>query len=213
MPQREESLNRTVDSLLPQVDMIFVALNGYDKVPAFLENNKKIVYALMDNKLGDAAKFYDVDQRNGFVLTCDDDLAYPPEYVKYMVDGVKRHKGVVTLLGKCYDKRPVYSFRSGYTRIYRCLVAVKGDHVVDVGGTGVMAFHTDLIKLSVDDFPKKNMADIWLSKAAKEQGVSITVLSHPARYVSHKRYSQRIWITERGGDKYQTEVLNSFLKP
>jgi len=211
LPAREESLERMVNTILPQVDMLFVALNSYDHVPAFLDNNKKIVHALMDNSLGDAAKFYDVDQRHGYVLTCDDDLYYPEGYVGYMVDGVKRHGGAVSLLGKQYDNRPIPSFRGGYTKLYRCLGSVSNDVVVDVCGTGAMAFHTDSIKISVDDFPEPNMADIWFAKAAYEQDVKLTVLAHPQRYVGHKKFPWRIW-THSFRAEYQTEIMNSFLK-
>jgi hypothetical protein len=33
---------------------------------------------------------------------------------------------------------------------------------VNILGTGTIAFHTDTIKLSIDDFKLPNMADIWL---------------------------------------------------
>lgn len=210
IPQRVATLELTVKSLINQVDLLFVALNGYDYIPEFLEDNRKIVRILMDNSLGDAAKFYDVDQRKGYVLTCDDDLIYPQGYVGYMINGIKKHKGIVSLLGKVYD-RPTYSYRGGYTRIYRALIAVKLDCEVDVGGTGVMAYHTDDFKISIDNFPRPNMADLWVAKAAAEQGVKITVLAHPKRYVSHVKYSHRIWATSTGYDKYQTKILNSFL--
>jgi len=212
LPARVETLRLTVNSLIDQVDLLFVGLNNYVAVPDFLENNRKIISILMDNSLGDAAKFYDIDQRSGYVLTCDDDLVYPPGYVEKMIDGVKRHGGIVSLLGKRYDKRPINSFRSGYTALYRCLSRVPADHEVHLGGTGAMALHTDNIKLSIEDFPRPNMADIWVAKAAFEQGVKIHVLAHPSRYVGHHRYSRRIWIMERSRNGFHTETLNSFLK-
>jgi len=212
VPARVETLQKTVASLIDQVDMLFVALNGYKEVPSFLTNDRKIVCALMDNSLGDAAKFYDVDQRSGYFLTCDDDLIYPEGYVGYMIDGIKQHGGIVSLLGKRYDTRPINSYRSGYTYIARCLVAVKLPSEVHVGGTGVMAFHTDSLKVTIEDFLRPNMADLWIAKLAHEQGVKITALPHPKRYVSHVRYSRRIWIQTRDQNGYQTEMINSFLK-
>jgi len=206
-----ETLEKTVASLIDQVDMLFVALNDYEKAPAFLENNRKIVYALMDNSFGDGAKFYDVDQRNGYVLTCDDDLIYPHNYAEYMISGVKKHGGIVSLLGKKYG-RPARGYRGGYTQIFRVLNPVAADHVVDVGGTGAMCFHTDEFKITMDAFEKKNMADLWVAKAAAEQGVKITALKHAKRYVKHVRYHRNIWSTTSHEDGYQTKVLNSFLK-
>jgi hypothetical protein len=213
IPVRVASLRLVVQSLLPQVDELFVSLNGYEAAPDFLLNNDKIGYVLLDNSLGASAKFYDIDKRNGYVLTCDDDFCYPSGYVQHMLDGLKKHGGIVTLHGKRFASRPISSYRNGYTQIFRCIDSVEDDYVVDIGGTGVMAFHTDSIKLSIANFPMKNMADIWLSKCAHEQGVPITVLSHLHNYVRQRRYSRRIWATEKHNNRYHTLVLNSFLKP
>lgn len=210
LPERVKTLEKCVVGLLPQVDMIFVALNGYKSAPAFLEHDK-IYYSVMDNTFGDAAKFYNVENRNGYILTCDDDLAYPEGYVSYMIDGVKRHGGIVSLLGKRYDNRPIKSFRTGYSEIHRCLNGVVSDKQVHVGGTGAMAFHTDEFKMSMEECLRPNMADIWVAKKAHEEGVKITVLAHPARYVGHKKYPWRIWAKD-GHDEYQTEILKSFLE-
>lgn len=211
IPKRVETLKLTVESLLPQVNMLFVALNGYDEPPDFLLGNIKITHAIMDNSFGDAAKFYDVDHRNGYILTCDDDIIYPEDYAEYMINGVKKHGGIVSLLGKCYP-RPTTSYRGGYSAIYRVLNPVQGDHVVDVGGTGAMCFHTDEFKPTMDIFEKPNMADLWVAKAAAEQGIKITALGHPRRYVKHVKYHRNIWHTTINENGYQTEVLNSFLK-
>ena len=212
IPNRVTSLERTVGTLIDQVDMLFVALNNYKEAPSYLTNNRKIVYALMDNSLGDAAKFYDVDQRKGYVLTCDDDLRYPPDYASYMIEGIKEYGGIVTLLGKRYDKRPISSYRGGYTALFRALVSRPTPAKVHLGGTGCMAFHTDDFKITTDDFLKPNMADLWVAKAAHEQGVTITVLPHRARYLVHTHHHRTIWHTTKYLDPYQTKIINSFLK-
>ena len=183
IPNRVESLKRTVTSLINQVDAMFVGLNNYESIPDFLTNNRKIVCALMDNSLGDAAKFYDIDQRSGYVLTCD---------AEHMINGIEQHGGVVTLLGKRYDNRPIGSYRGSYSALYRVLVSRPSPAKVHVGGTGCMAFNTDDIKLTVDDFIKPNMADLWVAKVAHEQGVGITVLPHPTQLATWTAIKQRL---------------------
>ena len=211
LPERVDTLEQTVDSLINQVNMLFVALNNYDYVPTFLQNNRKIFFALMDNSLGDSAKFYDADQRKGYVFACDDDIIYPQGYVSYMIEAIKRHGGIVTLLGKRYDDRPIESFRNGYTSIYRALNPVGADTEVHIGGTGVMAYRADDFKFCQDDCLAPNMADIWVAKAAMEQGVKITVIAHPHGYLKHVIYPNRIWVSSSEMDGYQTELVNSFL--
>jgi hypothetical protein len=211
LPERVDTLRQTVESLINQVDMLFVALNNYEEAPSFLQNNMKITYALMDNALGDAAKFYDADQRSGYMFTCDDDIIYPQGYVGYMIDAIKRHGGIVSLLGKRYDEKPITSFRNGYTDIWNPLNAIAVDRQVHVCGTGLMAYHTDEFRFNQDDCLKPNMADIWVAKAAAEQGVKITLVAHPRDYIKNIVYPHRIWVTSKDDDAYQTELVNSFL--
>jgi len=211
IPDREVHLELTIKSLIDQCDLMFVALNNYDHVPSYIEGNPKIIYELMDNTLGDGAKFLNSDKREGYILTCDDDLQYPPTYVSDMVTGINKHGGIVTALGKQYSTRPIISFGRGYTRLFSCLQRVRDDTEVDVAGTGVMGWHSDSIKIDPFLFPRRNMADVWVSKLAHEQGVKITVLHHGKGYVRYKMHSWRIWAKDRD-DALATKVVNSFLK-
>jgi len=210
VPEREQSLHITIASLLPQADRIYVNLNGYDKIPKFLLH-PKIEVNLFDNSMGDAVKFYDVEKREGYVLTCDDDMVYPPDYVSYMKCMVDKYRCVVSLMGKRYDYRPIVSFRHGYTELYRAYGTVHEDRQVHIGGTGVMAFHTDYIKVKYSDFKKPNMADIWMAKAAYEQDVPIMVVAHTRFFVMYLPQVKTIW-NRCENSQYQTDLVNSFLK-
>ena len=211
IPDREVHLELTIKSLIDQCDQMFVALNNYDHVPSYILDNPKITYELMDNTLGDGAKFLNTDKLEGYILTCDDDLQYPPHYVSDMITGLNLHGGIVTALGKQYSTRPINSFGRGYTRLFSCLMNVPCDYEVDVAGTGVMAWHSDTIKIDPFKFPRRNMADVWVAKLAHEQGVKITVLHHHKGYVRYKMHSWRIWAKDRD-DPYATKIVNSFLK-
>jgi len=210
IPDRVENLELTLASLLPQVDSLYVALNNYGEAPPFLDS-EKIEWDIHDNSLGDGAKFYGLSDYDGYVLTCDDDLVYPEGYVRYMVGAVDRYGCIVTLLGKQYATRPIVTYSNGYTRIFNCLNSVRTDDLVDVGGTGVMAFHTDIYKPDPHVWPRRNMSDVWVAKEAQEQGIKIMSISHPKGYLKYRRYDWRIWAKDRD-NKYQTEVINGFLK-
>ena len=211
IPSRIIHLELTVNSLINQCDHMFIALNNYEEVPEYLKGNDKIEYKLMDNTLGDAAKFYGASERSGYILTCDDDLRYCEGYADLMVKGIDTHGGIVSILGKVYNERPIKSFSHGYTSLHSCLNNVKRDMPVDVVGTGVMGYHSDTIKIDPYLFPRRNMADIWVSKLAHELGIPLTVLAHHKYTVKYRMHSWRIWAKDRH-DKYATEVVNSFLK-
>lgn len=208
IPEREKMLKKTIECLRPQVDGIRVALNNYTQLPSFLNKNEVI---FLDNSKGDAGKFYFVDQLEGYIFTCDDDLIYPPDYVKYMIQGINRHKCTVTLHGKTYSL-PIESFGRPLGN-YRCLDEVTSDGRVDIGGTGVMAWHSASLKVRFEDFQSKNMADLWFAKLCHEQGVKIMCLAHKKGNLAYQGPKQTIWDEEKKkGFAEQTKILKSFLK-
>ena len=211
IPERVESLQKTVESIINQVDYMFVGLNSYSGIPNFLKHRARLCVAELDNKLTDGAKCYDIEHREGYVLLLDDDIQVPPTYVQDMISAVDKYKCIITLHGKVYKK----PFKDFYTleKNYRCLGNCPEGGVVDVGGTGVMAWHTDFFKLAYEDIKLPNMCDIWVSKRAYEQNVKIRVIPHTDRYLIHTSHSENIFKTENA-KKFvkQTEILKSFIQ-
>ena len=125
---------------------------------------------ILDNSKGDAGKFYFADKLKGYILTCDDDLIYPPDYVDKMIEGVKKYRCACTLHGRDYS-RPVIGFQQAFIG-YPCLGDVLNDVKVDVGGDGVMCWHTDFLKVKFSDFKQKNMSNfIFLSYAMNKMSL------------------------------------------
>lgn len=213
LPDREVMLWQTVKSLYNQVDEMFIMLNGHTEEPRIPNfPSDKIRYVKLQNEYGDAAKFLDFNKRNGFVLTCDDDLAYPSNYVSYMIAKYRQLGGIVSCHGKVFQ-RPVRSAHAYFRENYHCLHTVVGDHVVDTGGTGVMLLNTKDIKIDIKDYPRPNMADIWTAKLAKEQNIPIFVVEHKAGWLTYLNPQSTIWRSHtKEFDQYQVQVLNSFLK-
>jgi len=213
IPDREASLFQTLLSLTNQVKRIYVALNGYRKIPDYSKNFNNIEFHLMNNSLGDAAKFAFVNKVSGFVFTCDDDLIYKPGYCDYMISKYNEFPGcIISLHGKKFV-RPVIRAHRGFEENYHCFNPVLGNHYVDTGGTGVMLFNTKDIKLSIEMFPIKNMADIWVGKAAVEQNVKIVVVEHSGHWLRYITPKNTIWSDHtQEQDVCQVRILNSFLK-
>ena len=213
LPDRENNLRRIIAAISSQVDKIHVALNGYDKIPEWLGNLRYANCELLDNSLGDAARYLHFGEDDGYSFFCDDDLIYSPNYCRYMIHKYNQHKGcLITLHGKIYG-RPIISSHRGIIKNYRCLGTVTGDHEVDTGGTGVMLINTRDIKINIGDFLRPNMADIWVAKFAHEQNVKIMVIEHNNNIVHYLPHATRIWRTRSREDIiYETNVLNSFLK-
>jgi len=183
IPARESSIRGVVDSVREQVDEVFIALNGYQSIPKSLLNLCNVKCELMDNSLGDAAKFYWASIPDSVYFAGDDDLLYPMGYVDYLISGIDKYNALVSLHGKTYVP-PVTNFKR-WSGNYRVLNTVSADVRVNVVGSGCCAFDTNRLKVDVSEFKLPNMADIWLSKIAAEQGVPIMVLKHNTGYVRY----------------------------
>lgn len=128
MAGREKYLQKTIASLDKQVDEIYL----YDNA--------------VSEDLTDNGKFWGLTQINEpcYYFTCDDDIIYPPDYVRVMIEAIESFNGeaVVTLHGRQLLglDRPYYT---GH-KAFRCLATEKAA-VLDVCGTGVSAFRTDNI--------------------------------------------------------------------
>ena len=219
LPERESMLQTTVNSLINQVDRINIMLNGHKDAPYFLKqlefHTKKIQYFAMDNTTGDAAKFFRVEILKDYVFTCDDDLQYPPDYVEKMIAKLKEYdnKVILSCHGRKMNPKPVTSIYADRVHTYPCTMFVIDDHFVELGGTGVMAFHSDYFKPIYSEFKRRNMADIWVAKQAHEQGCKILVMGHPDNWIIPLDLDPNlstIWKEKYGNDEKETEIYNSF---
>ena len=212
IPDRILLLKNTVESLIPQADEINVKLNGYAFTPNFLKDNDKITYQHFDNSRGDAVKFHGLEDKEGFIFTCDDDLIYPTDYVFTMIMKLLDYKNqvIVTNHGRIMNEKPVRSSFSDRVAAFHCCYEVLQDSFVDIGGTGVMAFFSKSFQPDFNKMIYPNMADIWIAKFAKEQNVKILVNAHEEGWITYQNPPWTIWDKEYPNPELQTQLYNSF---
>lgn len=208
IPERRESLLRTVESLLPQVDRVCVYLNGYLKIPDFLDDVRiECATAWRTGDRGDAGKFYWSGEAYDYYLACDDDLVYHSGYAEMMIDAVERHgrSAIVGLGGKILaeDGRIVMK--------YPALAEIRREHRVHLLLTCATAHHRSTIALSPDSFPVPNMADVWLAVEALDQGVPMYVLAHRRSALVHTSHERTIWgeSSRRSGSAMDTAEIQA----
>jgi hypothetical protein len=211
--KRDEYLFKTIDSIYNQADVINIALNSHDVIPDKFANDPKINCFLTDNSIGDGFKFLKLSESDGYYFTIDDDLIYPARYADYMIESFEKYgrKYIVTLHGRTFYEYPVVSYYRSPHYNFRCLGDVETDVLVDFGGTGVMMFHTDLLKFSSEDIKLPNMADIWVAKFAKEREIKIACINHNSWYLKYQEEvgNNTIFDKHAYDDKLQTELTNS----
>ena len=192
IPPRHKELKLVCESLLPQVDRLFIYFNGYseDSIPTWAKLMSKVVWECSETSgygdLGDVGKFFfaseDMREKykiHGDVFTCDDDIVYPEWYV----DSTRKHLGserfqnsILTYHGsvlprKCrnyHKQKRCYAVRATVSKLTR----------VHVGGTGCMSFRVQRFRYHLSMFAEPNMADIFVAEWAKRSKVSLFVLPH-----------------------------------
>jgi len=203
IPGRTESLRGTVDSLLGQVDRVSVYLNGYEDVPAFLENERIDVARSQDHgDRGDAGKMFwtgagDFD----YYISCDDDLVYPPDFAERMVAAVDEYhrSALVGCHGVLLKADPTDYYRSR-AKLYHNGGEVVGAHSVHVVATSSLCWHRS-IPVRPQLFKHPNMADMWISAWANERGIPRIVIPHEAGWLQFTKHDgDTIWDASRRRD-------------
>ena len=225
IPNRVNSMLKTVKSLNDHVDFLNVQCNNYtereaDYIEASVKdwqyyNNfkpKGLTFYKRNNKYGDAEKFNGVDKLEGYIFTCDDDLIYPPDYVETMIKKIEQYgrKALITCHGRTFPKRKIRSYYKDKLEGFRCLGTVDQDVQVDSGGTGVMAWHSDLWRPQMDWFKAPNMADVFIAVEARKRNIPIICISHQEgwiRYIDQPEGST-IWEQHINNDELQTKYFN-----
>ena len=211
VPNRALSLQKTVNSIIGQVDKLYISLNGYEKIPNWIISNK-IHAEILDNSLTDGAKWLHCWDESAICVHLDDDLIVPQDFVRHMLDGYLAYGGAVSLHGKIYGNRPITHYKRNFTLNYRCLGTVHNDVPgIDVIGTGCMLFDNEQVKKDDSLFEYKNMADVLFSRLCHQQNIPMTVLAHKAGWLMYMPQEVTIWRTTPD-DSIQTRLINEFLK-
>ena len=215
-PGREESLMAVIQSILPQVDELRIYANNYKKAPVNFKHRKlKWLFSRYHaGDIGDAGKFYATEDIDGYHFTIDDDIIYAPDYVAKMIACIEKYdrKYVVSLHGRTFHKKKMISYYKEASNRYSCFRSVPADTFAHVVGTGVLAYHTDTIRVPFKAFEASNMADIWFSKYCQEHGVHRMIMKHPGEWVKDSclcDHAINIYALNCNDDSLQTKVANS----
>lgn len=220
IPNRAAALRETVESIIHQVDRLIVYQNGFKEIYDFLKNPKIVVYSSLDTNSdnGDAGKFYTIgDCSDCIYFSIDDDLIYPSDYANTMLNCLERnnYEVIVTCHGRNL-RIDASSYYKDASKSYRCLDAVQEDNAfVQFGGTGVMAFSTNLVKIDYNYFKHPNMADIWMGLYAREKNIPIYIVPHAKGWIKHSDkfdLGTTIYATHKNDSSKQDSLVANFNK-
>lgn len=193
MPGREPYLQKALDTLVPQTDLVVVFVNGFiNKV------KRDGVYYIDGADHGSARRFelnniYDgwlhlgTTKDTAFAF-CDDDILYPPDYMAVMHDKLRKLGGAVTCLGRVIDpdRLPLRHWNRGdFKACYPCFEANPSDVRVDICGTGVLMVDPKLFAPKMEEFHHKNYDDVEFSVLARKSNIPIYCIQHSADWLKY----------------------------
>ena len=204
IPSRTRMLKDAVYTLLLQCDEVRVYMNNYETVPDFLDHPRiRIRRSQHWDDNGDAGKFGWVDDNDapGYRVICDDDLLFPPDLIERLAGKVQEteDRAMVGLHGVML-RQPITQYYAPNSRhAVHFQSRMDSPKLVQILATCVMCYHSSQMKLKRDDFMFRNMADVWLSAYAKDNGIPLMIIDRPFKWVRQN--------TQEGG--FETIYENS----
>jgi hypothetical protein len=205
VPSRAKTAAAVARMLLRQgIDVLHVHLNGHGTVPAWARQ-PRIRAFLHPEGTGPIVRFTDLPNTE-YILSVDDDIAYPADYVRRTVDHLKR-SGPRTALSYhaawwAKDSVPGYADRSSLT--YES--GSPGVKRVPYGGSGVAAFHGgDLWHLDAEDAPSGYAMedDVWISAALARTGCRLIRPPTAAKWITSTEAGATGLYTQATSDNFR----------
>ncbi len=174
-PKRFWNLLATLESIKNQFDEIRIYLNNYTEVPHELSKYTTFI----GKDLTDNGKMFWSNNPNEYYFTLDDDIIYPPDYVEKTLplieDRIVSYHGLKLMgTGQSYYNSNIY---------YSHKKRLNKEKYLEVGGTGVMAFNTNIFKPTLWRTPIKKMCDLLISLEASLYNIPIVILPHSSNWI------------------------------
>jgi hypothetical protein len=216
---RMHSLKQMVASIYDQVDVINICFNEmeWDEIPTFfhhLYDTGKVDIFIPDSNLTDNGKFLLLDEQSEehqYYFSMDDDLVYPHDYVENTIEAIKTFGTIITYHGRILlgTQRDYYQGHKSF----HCLGDQKGNHRIDVCGTGVTAFDTRYFHpKQLANHKHQKMSDIIFSLEAAKQNKSIGCIEHKQGWIKDIKHEETIHQTESRNCHQQNQLADQIYK-
>ncbi|NTV97038.1 MAG: glycosyltransferase family 2 protein [Thiobacillus sp.] len=217
MPSRLDSLPIMLASILPQLDRLYVFLDGFAEVPGCLAGrpNCLVEHIPAGSGLHNASRFL-VPEREGpeAIFVClDDDIVYPADYVVRLVAGLERHgrRALVGIHGGLF--RPPHASYVRDCEVLHFAARLGRDTRVDVLGSGTLAFHASTLQMRPESWRHPRFDDLSLAVDAAAAGVELVALGRPKKWLRPIAQSQpdSLWRSIKRDDRLATRLMRDIV--
>ncbi len=184
----EDALRRTLATILPQVDELYLYLNKYEAPPSLVHESPKIRWTLdPENRHGARGKFWGLNQveDDAIYLSVDDDIEYPKNYVATMTRELAAEQGrAVVGVHSELLAQPRMSYYHSKTRAqWHFKQALERRRRVHILGTATTVFHSSVVHLSLAESKLRNLADLWMAQFTQANRIPMYAVARKAQWL------------------------------
>lgn len=216
MPSRQATAPEAIESVLPQVDRLWLFLDRFDSVPSFAEDDR--IHVLRSQDLGDL-------RGNGKLLPvalesepctffgADDDVRYPADYCATLEKHLARYRGkAVVGVHAAVLRSPLASYGRDLKVLHRRADQARAEGV-DLLGSDSFAFATPTLRFDVRAWEDVNMLDLSFARVARERAVPLVKIPRPSHWVTalDENQADSIWMGVLADDTRQTALARELM--
>lgn len=110
-------------------------------------------------------------------FTCDDDIYFPPDYIERTLEALNKYPNAILTYHGRKLKGKGLNYYYGHNQ-YHFLRTVKQDTMIDIPGTGVMAFDSSKWKPDILQYEEDCMADVLMGLECAKADKKVICLKH-----------------------------------
>lgn len=217
MPSRIHTAPRAIASILPQVDRLWLCLDGFDSIPGFAKHPKIICeYARDHGGLKAEGKFLGLalDEQAEVYVSSDDDLLYPRDYVRRLIflNRILPGRVAVGCHGSVFHS-PVQSYvKDRKVQRARRMQLAPWRNVDVLATNGSVHFVRDL-RFDPREWTHRNQVDLNFMEESLGRGIRFVTAARTRNWVRalEKQQQDSIFSALLRDDSVQTARVNDLL--
>jgi hypothetical protein len=218
MPTRVESFVRVLPDVAPQVDRLFLYLDGFTRVPDSIRAFSNVV-PLLAHEHGDlhaAGRFLPLAlmRKHCVFIVFDDDILYPPTYVREIVEGLAAFAGRAVVGYHANVFRPPYRSYVRDRHCYHFTAALAAHRAVHCVGVGTAAFDSAQLSFDPRAWPRIRGNDVMLAIEAERRDLARIALARGTGWLKPIGGVQpdSVYAALLADDRQQTAMMKALLQ-
>ena len=195
------------------VSELRLTVNGGNS-PEGLPEDERLTVILSEVDVTDKGKFIQIGSHDGYVITADDDIFYPTDYVERMLEHVDRFdRGCLIGVHGAHipEGPPIIRWWEymNYRRSHVFSQEMPTFVPVNVIGTGTLAFHTTIGVPNHNEFDYQRMVDLHLAVWAQRNHIPMRICPRRRGWLAEidSGYAGTIWDSAKDDNSLQHRML------